>query len=282
MSRSASAEGWTLTVAASATPEETLSTISRLRSEGKADGFVIPRTLYDDERIAMLERNYIPYVMFGRTGRATSGASYDIAGEEAMRAAVHHLHRLGHRRIAFVNGGVRYNYSRLREDGYLRGLHDVGLTVDPGIMARDCLSEDDGRDAATRMLALPAPPTGFVYALDRAALGLYAAAGNAGLAVGTHLSVIAYDGIPEGATMSPPLSTYSVDIARAGERLGALLIRHIRGDWTENPFELEEATFLDRGSAAAPVLSSAELADLLRFNNAAQITTNGRNYHEKL
>jgi len=277
MSRSASAKGWTLTVAASSNPEETLEMIARLRSQSKADGFIIPRTCLDDNRIATLRRLYIPYVMFGRTDSAAGGAWYDVAGEDAMKSAVRRLYALGHRRIGFVNGGSQYYYSHLRRAGYLDGLEHVGLPQDPDLMADECLSEKDGRAAAARMLSLPRPPTGFVFALDRAALGLYPLAADLGLRMGHDLSVISYDGVPEGATVTPPLSTYAVDIGRAGERLGALLIRHIRGEETTNLRELEQATFLDRGSAGAPALTSDQLATTLRNRIPELTSTYGRN-----
>lgn len=280
MSRSASAEGWTLTVAASSSPEETLEIISRLRSESKADGFIIPRTLINDDRIATLQRNYIPFVMFGRTETEEETVWYDVAGEDAMRSAVEHLHKLGHRRIAFINGGSQYKYSQLRREGYLEGLKNVGLVADPSLMAEECLSAEDGRAAATKMLSQDEPPTGFVFALDKAALGLYPLAAELGLSIGQHLSVISYDGVPEGAAVTPPLSTHSVDITRAGERLGALLIRHIRGDEAQDLHELEQATFLDRGSAGAPAFTSAQLSAHLRGLGPKGVFSNGRKHHE--
>ncbi len=277
MSRSASAEGWTLTVAASSTPEETLEIISKLQMESKADGFIIPRTLINDERITRLRNDYIPFVTFGRTNSDEETVWYDIAGEEAMRSAVLHLRNLGHDRIAFVNGGSKYKYSELRREGYIQGLADAGLNVDQSLMFEECLSEEDGRAAAQSILAADNPPTAFVYALDRAALGLYPLAKELDLTIGEHLSVISYDGVPEGAAVEPPLSTYAVDIARAGERLGALLIRHLRDDEAKDLHELEQATFLDRGSAGAPALTSAQLSAHLRGLGPKGAFSNGRN-----
>ena len=113
-------------------------------------------------------------------------------------------------------------------------------------------------------MAAPEPPTGFVYALDNAALGLYPAAADLGLTVGREVSVISYDGIPEGAYASPALSTYSVDIRSAGERLAGLLIARIRGADPATLRETDTATFNDRGSSQEPLLTSGALADLLR------------------
>ena len=56
----------------------------------------------------------------------------------------------------------------------------------------------------------------------RAALGVYDAARHRGLRIGTDLSVISYDGIPETTLLDPPLSTYRVDTRAAGARLANL------------------------------------------------------------
>ncbi len=264
ISSAASLEGWTLTVAAASSPLNTLQIIEGLCADRKADGFILPRTLRTDDRIATLRRLQVPFVMFGRTGDPTDCAWYDIAGEDAMQSAVQKLAASGHRRIAFVNGGKQYNYTHLRHEGYAAGLQAAGLTFDAALVRENCMSPEDGRQAARALLALDQPPTGFVFAMDRAALGLYDAARDLGLQVGRDISVIAYDGIIEGATMTPPLSTFSVNIRRAGERLGTLLIRRVRGSAPETLRRVEQATFLDRGSAATPARSSEQLANLLR------------------
>ena len=58
-------------------------------------------------------------------------------------------------------------------------------------------------------------PTAIVFAVDMAALGAYEAARRLGVEIGSDLSVIAYDGIPEGQWVSPPLTTFSVDSREA-------------------------------------------------------------------
>ena len=114
----ASSESWTLTVATADSDAATLATMRRLIDEHKVDGFILPRTLIDDPRSALLREQEVPFVMFGRTRDTTGYAWYDVRSEDSMTDAVHRLAALGHRRIAFVNGGARYQYSRLRLDGY--------------------------------------------------------------------------------------------------------------------------------------------------------------------
>jgi LacI family transcriptional regulator len=248
ISRAASAETWTLTVATAMDEADEVETLGRLVDERKVDGFILPRTKVVDPRVKVLRDRGVPFLMYGRTGDPTGCAWFDIAGEDAMRDAVLRLARFGHRRIGFVNGACVYTYSHLRRDGYLAGLAAAGLSANPDLMQEDATSMAEGEVAGLRLLDLPRPPSAIVCALDIAALGVYRAAARVGRIVGRDLAVISYDGIPEGATATPPLTTYAVDTRAAGRRLAEMLIARIRGAAVEDLRALAPATLIARGS----------------------------------
>ena len=252
VSRAASAEDWSLTVSTARSDEDERTTIRRLVHERKADGFILPRTTVDDARVHWLRAVQTPFVLYGRLRDGTGCSWFDFRGENAMRAAVQRLAGMGHSRIAFVNGDLRYNYAVLRERGYLAGLSDAGLEPDARLIMDDAMTRDAGARASEALLRLPDPPTAIVFAVDTAALGAYRTAAERGLSIGADLSVIGYDGIPEGQFASPQLSTFSVDSRMAGERLATLLIRQIRGAAPDSLRETVEAEFIARGSDAPP------------------------------
>lgn len=263
VTRRASAENWTLTVATAASETELIDTHRRLVDERKADGFILPRTDTRDLRIEALRELGTPFVLFGRTGDMTGCASFDIAGETAMAEAVGVMHRHGHRRIAYVGGAERYNFAALRETGFRKGIALAGLADEPELRTERAMTASEGEAATRRLLALPLPPTAIVFATDLAALGAYAAAREVGLRIGRELSVISYDGIPEGAYADPGLTTFEVDNAHAGDRLAWLLIRRVRGENAEDLRELAPAKLVRRGSDGPPALTPAHLADRL-------------------
>ena len=255
LSAGAHAEGWTLTVAAAENHDEMIETFRALERDGKADGFILPRAMCDDPRVRLLRDEHVPFVLFGRQDDDAGCAWFDILGEVAMRDAVIHLAELGHTRIGYINGGTQYAYAALRVGGFRQGMDEAGLTIDETLIAKDAVTSVGGRQAATRLLERPKPPTAIVCAVDFAALGVYEAAATRGLRVGHELSVVGYDGIPEGAHAQPPLTTFSVDTKAAGERLSNLLIRRIRGEPLADLRETASATFVDRGSTG-PLLTS--------------------------
>lgn len=248
VSAGASTEGYTLTLASADTDAAVLKSFAALLKDGKADGFILPRAMLDDPRVQFLSKMNVPLVLFGRQDGAADCAWFDIRGEDAMRDAVFHLASLGHRRIAFVNGGAIYTYAKLRRQGFERGMMESSLAIDPALVAEDAVTLEDGMAAAGQFLDLPEPPTAIVCAVDQVALGAYRAARMRGLEIGRDLSVTGYDGIAEGARARPALTTFAVDSCAAGERLAALLIRRIRGEAPEDLRETRAAEFLDRGS----------------------------------
>ncbi len=248
ISRAVSKENWSLTVATAMDEADEVATMARLVNERKVDGFILPRTKVVDPRIDLLRERHVPFVLYGRTGDPTDCAWFDIAGEAAIRDAVMRLHGLGHRRIGFINGASVYNYAPLRLQGYKEGLAKSDLPFDPALTRSEAITVGQGERKGGELLQLQNPPTAIVCALDLAALGVYRAAQMRGLDVGHDLSVVSYDGIPEAATASPPLTTFAVDTRAAGSRLASLLFARIRGAAPEGLRETVSAHLIARGS----------------------------------
>lgn len=248
LSQAVSSRDWTLTVATAESDEATLALLAKLAAEHKADGFILPRTKIDDPRVNFLRDHKIPFVLYGRTGDASGCSWYDIESDLAMQDAVQRLAALGHSRIGFVPGAPGYTYADLRLRGYRDGMREAGLADDPALITLPALNQIDGAGAARALLEMSDPVTAIVYAVDRAAFGAYTVAREKGLTIGKDLSLIAYDGIPEGSIFEPALSTFQVGTRKAGERLADLLIQQIQGAEPETLRELAQAAFLDRGS----------------------------------
>jgi LacI family transcriptional regulator len=129
--------------------------------------------------------------------------------------AVRELVAAGHRRIAFLDAEERFDLvaSRLRFEGYLEVLADAGIEPDPALHVRAEPVAGGGREAAQRLLDLPAErrPTAMFCFNDRMAMGAYTAALHCGLSVPRDLSVVGYDDQQlVAAELDPPLTTVAL------------------------------------------------------------------------
>ena len=270
LSEAAAVEGWTVTIAAADNKAAELETMRSLVRDRKADGFILPRTLWDDPRVALLQEESVPFILFGRVRDGADCAWHDARGEDAIADAFARLVALGHQRIGFVNGPEHLAYCHHRRAGYLDGCGTVGLALDPGLIIDGVQNTGHAAQATRALLLLPEPPTAIIYATDTLALGAYRTARALGLELGRDLSVIGYDGLPEGAAVLPTLTSYAVDFRGVGQTLARHLIRRIEGDECETLHATITAKFRAGGSIGPPLLSSAELARRIHAGTAGK------------
>jgi DNA-binding LacI/PurR family transcriptional regulator len=112
----------------------------------------------------------------------------DAAG---LHQAVDHLVRLGHTRIAHVDGG-RAPGAAERRRGYREALDRHGLREHAQVVPGG-LSEDEGAAAARVLLESTARPTAVAVFNDRCATGVLDGLRTAGLAVPSDMSVVGFD-----------------------------------------------------------------------------------------
>ncbi|MBO9447310.1 substrate-binding domain-containing protein [Ruegeria sp. R14_0] len=268
----ASASDWTMTISTAKSEKDMLDVLGRLVEERKADGFILPRTEVDDARIHYLRELKVPFILYGRTGYGETDPQddiswFDISGEAATHNAVTRLAHFGHHRIAYIGSDPKFNYSRLRRDGYLQGLQAAGLTMDPDLVRDGARTREEGAAEAQALMQLPNPPTAIVCATDLAALGCYPVCAELGLEIGHDVSIVGYDGIPECQYVNPGLTTFSVDSRRAGERLATLLIRQTRGEEPATLRELSDAVLIARESDGPPRLTPEALTRKINQSN---------------
>ncbi|MCB6177246.1 substrate-binding domain-containing protein [Rhodobacter sp. Har01] len=174
--------------------EDEEDTYRALRSKGNVDGVIVHAPKMEDRRIALLHEIGLPFVVHGRASGVTLPYPWvDVNNRRAFQRATEFLLDLGHRHIALVNGLEFMDFAMRRRAGYLDALAARGIAPDPALMASDEMTEVSGYRAATRMLALPRPPTAFLAASMISGMGIRRAVEERGLKLGRDVSVIIHD-----------------------------------------------------------------------------------------
>lgn len=252
VSRTLHASGYDLMIATADSAEDALSTHGRLIAARKVDGFILPRTEVSDARVSFLREKGVPFITHGRTSMQAHHAWLDIDNFGAFRHVIAHLAGLGHRRISFVGGPERFNFISQRVEGFRAGMAQAGLEVDDSLVLHGELTAMSGLESGRSLLDLDSPPTAIVCATDAMAFGVMHALTERGQRAGLDVSVTGYDDIPLSAFADPPLTTFSQQTARAGERVAEMLLQLIGGARPEDLQEMHEAIFVQRASDGPP------------------------------
>ena len=112
-----------------------------------------------------------------------SPASYvSIDDVSASRSVVDYILSKGRRRIALINGPLKYKYARKRQEGFLLALEEAGITpVSNFIVPVPEFSYDAAVSIATQLLSMPERPDAIFAASDVFAVASINAAKRLGI-----------------------------------------------------------------------------------------------------
>jgi LacI family transcriptional regulator len=209
--------------------EDELSSLQRMIEMRQVDGVLLCRTRRKDERMLYLHRRGVPFAAVGRSDEVPPFPSLDIDHTLIGREACARLIALGHRKIGLVNTPAPLMFSARARRGYDDALAHAGLRQSPDLVVEGDITEEGGRDAARRLLALAAPPTALICGNDEMALGAMRAIEEAGLRAGHDVAVIGCDDSPLARYAEPKLTTFRAPFRAAGRRVTEMLMQSMDG-----------------------------------------------------
>jgi LacI family transcriptional regulator len=215
-----------------ASQAEELAAYRRLAASQKVDAVILHSPTTTDERAELLLELNIPFVLHGRTDIGHPVAWLDIDNTGALERATTHLIDLGHQRIALLNGLKGQTFAEHRELGYLSALSSRGVSVDRALMANGVFTDEAAFRTAQAMLERRPRPTAFLAGSMMTALGVFRAIRQAGLELGTDVSMIAHDDVfpyLNADNMYPTMSTTRSSIRQAGTRIADLITQVLAG-----------------------------------------------------
>jgi DNA-binding LacI/PurR family transcriptional regulator len=176
----------------------------------RVDGVAIMTSEMDEHLIGDFSRRNIPLV-FLDTGMPARGVScVRIDYSAGIDAAMEHLIKLGHHRIAFISGPMRLSSAQMRYTAFMKSAARDHLDGNPKLIEEGNHRVDGGHEAMQRILASGARPTAVLASNDLTAIGAMGAIAEAGLRVPEDISVVGYDDIQLSAFTMPPLTTVSL------------------------------------------------------------------------
>jgi LacI family transcriptional regulator, galactose operon repressor len=177
--------------------------------------------------LAKLHSRDFPVVLIDDQGKPPEETPW-ISVDNRMGAyeATRHLIGLGHRRIAHIQGPLKYQVSHDRYQGYCDALGEAGISLDPILVLEGDFMPPSGRTCATAFFQLPVDqrPTAVFAGSDYMAYGAIAAAKQCGLRVPEDIAVVGFDDNPSSAHTDPTLTTVRQPFYEMGRRASEVLL----------------------------------------------------------
>jgi DNA-binding LacI/PurR family transcriptional regulator len=149
------------------------------------------------------------------------------ADDQGVAQAVGYLAGLGHRAIAYVDGGKGVIPGDRRR-GYRTAMRRNGLAECIRVIPGDH-TEESGLRAAATLLGQPELPTAVLAFNDRGAVGLLDALNRAGVDVPGSVSIVGYDDSPLARLAHVNLTTVSQNTQQQAEHAVAAAVERLDG-----------------------------------------------------
>ncbi|WP_127586263.1 LacI family DNA-binding transcriptional regulator [Paenibacillus koleovorans] len=180
------------------------------------------------DHLQSLQRHRIPFVLLDRE---VPGIESDmVVGEskEGARQLVGHLIKLGHKRIALVNGSSTISTARQRFTGYWEALKLNDIPFDERLVMELGYKQLEDASQLDPLLQLEAPPTAIFAANNFLAVGIVAALRSKRIRVPDHMSIACFDDLGLASLLNPFLTVASQPAYQFGFLGTQLLVERIQ------------------------------------------------------
>lgn len=221
-----------------------------MRAES-VDGVILPPVAAGSEGVSRLAAAGIPVVYVDRRPRRVTGDAVVIDNERGAREATEHLLRLGHRRIALIQGRPGLSTSRERLEGYRQALQEAGIAFDLRLVGTGDSRQASGRALARDLLTRDPPPTALVVGNGLMTLGALETIHRLGRRVPEELALIGFDDMPWALAVDPPLTVVRQPAEAMGRRAMELLLERLADPRRERQVVALQPELVVRGSCGA-------------------------------
>jgi len=196
----------------------------------RVDGILIMPAGKKLASISFLNENNIPFVLIDTKPSIKVKTNCVYADQEyGANIATKHLIKLGHSKIALINGPKTSSPCKQVKSGFVKAMKESHINIDNKYLKECDLKTAGGYKSMRELLKLKKNelPTAILSISDITAIGAYDAIYEEGLKIPSDFSVVGYDDIPEAKHFSPPLTTITQPKYELGSKGINLLINEL-------------------------------------------------------
>lgn len=228
--------------------------IAVLHSLGEryVDGLIMVPLRVTEAHLRMLATARAPVVIIGSVPDGTRVDNVRADSRTGVRLALDHLHELGRRRIALVNGPLDTVPGAARGAAYREALGDLDLPYDEDLVRIGDFYRADGARAVAELLAARPDIDALMCANDLIALGALDVLRAAGRRVPEDVAVVGMDDTDLAAASWPSLTSVSLGSAERGKAAAELLLERLQGGESDPRVVTVPPRLAVRASTAGP------------------------------
>jgi len=204
-------------------PEIERDSIKILRGK-MVDGLIAALSRENFSELASMEAANFPLVQLDRSLPSAKTVAVLVDNTLSAYNATKYLLELGHRTLAHFTGNLHTQSANDRKQGFLNAVAEYRLPEKAVTILEGNFSVESGMRLFNQLLKLENRPTAIFAASDLQAVGVIAAADEAGITIPGEISLIGHDDIPIAALVRPRLTTMAQPKYKLGEIAVNLLV----------------------------------------------------------
>ena len=176
-----------------------------------------------------------------------------IDNANATYDAMQYLIKLGHRRIAALNGNFAGRmYEVERANGYRRALEAAGIPYNAELDVICDYNHQAAYETTRKLMSLKKPPTAIMALSDERAAGAVKYLVKHGIRPGVDVDVVGYDNVPVSEIVTPSLTTIAQPRLAIGREAAQILLSRIEDPTVPNKGVILSHQLIIRESTRKP------------------------------
>lgn len=201
-----------------------------IAKKGIVDGMILFDVKDGDDRIKLLKKCEIPFVVVGRPKNVGDYIFVDTDNENGGMIATEHLFDVGCKKILFLNGPKGHAATRYRLGGYIKAYQNMDIPYDDKLVKYvEKNSDRENGYVMTKQALISTSFDGIFVSGDLMATGAMTAVEESGLKVGRDIPIVGFDDVPLASMVNPSLTTVRQPIHAVGKTAAGMLIDMLNG-----------------------------------------------------